>query len=405
MLYSLTAMQDDIAAPYRRLAIASARMMLEAAGTVPHNFIARYLAGALDVAGRASVLHQRPAFGYTTARMGNHDVPVREEVVAKTPFATLLRFVKEGAEEQPKVLVAAPMSGHFATLLRGTVETMLPDFDVHITDWHNPRDVPARDGDFGFDDYVTHIMDFLRVMGPGSHVLAVCQPSVPVLAAAAIMAEDRDRAQPRSMTLMAGPIDTRIAPTKVNDFAAQKDIAWFENNLIQPVPWRFAGAGRRVYPGSTQLSAFMAMNIGRHLSSHVGQMKNIATGDDAATRAHRQFYEEYFAVMDLPAEFFLETVHRIFQRHELATGQLHWRGRPVRPEAIRHCALMVVEGERDDICSVGQTMAALDLCSGIPVNMRNYHLQTGVGHYGVFNGRRWQTEIFPKVREMIESMS
>ena len=190
------------------------------------------------------------------------------------------------------MLVTAPMSGHFATLLRGTVETMLPDFDVYITDWHNPRDVPLAEGDFGFDDYVTHIMDFLRILGPGSHVLAVCQPSVPVLAAAAIMAEDRDRAQPRSMTLMAGPIDTRIAPTKVNDFAAKKDIGWFERNLIQPVPWRFAGAGRRVYPGSTQLSAFMAMNIGRHLGGHVGQVKNIATGDAAAAAAHRHFYEE-----------------------------------------------------------------------------------------------------------------
>ena len=405
MLYSLTSLYDDIAAPFRRMALTSARMLLDAAGDAPQNFMARYLAGALDVAGRACVLHHRPAFGFTTVRYGNRDVPVREEVVDATPFATLLRFVKEGAEEQPKVLVTAPMSGHFATLLRGTVETMLPDFDVYITDWHNPRDVPAADGAFGFDDYVAHIMDFLRIMGPGSHVLAVCQPAVPVLVAAAIMAEDRDRAQPRSMTLMAGPIDTRIAPTNVNDFAAKKDIAWFERNLIQPVPWRFAGAGRRVYPGSTQLSAFMAMNLGRHLSGHVGQVKNIATGDTAAAAAHRHFYEEYFAVMDLPAEFFLETVDRIFQRHELATGQLQWRGRPVRPEAIRRCALMVVEGERDDICSVGQTMAALDLCPGIPMNMRHYHLQTGVGHYGVFNGRRWQTEIYPKVREMIETMS
>jgi poly(3-hydroxybutyrate) depolymerase len=405
MLYSLTAMQEELAAPFRRMAIASARMLLDAAGDAPQNFPARYLAGALDVVGRAAVLHHRPAFGFTTALVGNSNVAVRQEVVASTPFATLLRFVKEGTEGQPKVLVTAPMSGHFATLLRGTVETMLPDFDVHVTDWHNPRDVPLSDGEFGFDDYVTHIIDFLRKMGPGSHVLAVCQPSVPVLAAAAIMAEDRDRAQPRSMTLMAGPIDTRIAPTKVNEFAAKKDMAWFEKNLIQKVPRQFAGAGRRVYPGATQLSAFMAMNIGRHIGGHVGQIKNVATADAAATEAHRHFYEEYFSVMDLSADFFLETVDRIFKRHELATGVLEYQGRRVRPELIRRCALMVVEGERDDICSVGQTMAALDLCSGIPVNMRHYHLQTGVGHYGVFNGRRWQTEIYPKVREMIESMS
>lgn len=405
MLYKLATLQDDIAAPLRSAARSAARILFAGTGQAPEGFALRQFAAALDVLGSLAITHRRPPFGFATTRFGNADIPVREEAVATTPFATLLRFAKEGVEEQPKVLVAAPMSGHFATLLRGTVETMLPDFDVHITDWHNPRDIPLTAGDFGFDDYAAHIMEFLRVMGPGSHVLAVCQPSVPVLAAAAIMAEDRDRCAPRSMTLMAGPIDTRVAPTRVNKLANEYPITWFERNLIATVPWRFAGGGRRVYPGQTQLSAFMNMNPSRHVAAHIGQMRSLFIGDAAAVATHAEFYEEYFAVMDLPASFYLETVARIFQQHELATGALAWRGRRVQPEAIRRAALMVVEGERDDICSVGQTMAALDLCRGIPVNMRHYHLQTGVGHYGVFNGRRWESEIYPRVREMIESMS
>lgn len=405
MLYKLATLQDDVATPLRVAARTAARILFAGAGQAPEGFALRQIAAALDVLGSLAITHRRPPFGFATTRLGNADVPVREEVVTTTPFATLLRFAKEGVEEQPKVLVAAPMSGHFATLLRGTVETMLPDFDVHITDWHNPRDVPLAAGDFGFDDYVAHIMEFLRAMGPGSHVLAVCQPSVPVLAAAAIMAEDRDRCAPRSMTLMAGPIDTRVAPTKVNKLANEYPLTWFEQNLIATVPWRFAGGGRRVYPGQTQLTAFMNMNPGRHVAAHIGQMRSLFIGDAAAAAVHAEFYEEYFAVMDLPAAFYLETVARIFQQHQLAIGALEWRGRRVEPEAIRRAALMVVEGERDDICSVGQTMAALDLCRGIPVNMRHYHLQTGVGHYGVFNGRRWESEIYPRVREMIESMS
>ncbi|HEY4254455.1 MAG TPA: polyhydroxyalkanoate depolymerase [Roseomonas sp.] len=404
MLYTLATWQDDVATPLRAAARSAARILM-AGARQPEGFALRQFAAALDVFGSLAITHRRPRFGFATTRMGRDEVPVREAAVATTPFATLLRFVKDGVADQPKVLVAAPMSGHFATLLRGTIETLLPDFDVHVTDWHNPRDVPLAAGEFGFDDYVAHIMEFLRAMGPNAHVLAVCQPSVPVLAAAAIMAEDRDRCGPRSMTLMAGPIDTRIAPTKVDQLANRHPIAWFERNLIATVPWRHAGGGRRVYPGHTQLAAFMSMNPGRHLAAHIGQMRSLFAGDAAAAAIHTAFYEEYFAVMDLPAAFFLETVSRIFQQHQLATGTLQWRGRPVRPEAIRRAALMVVEGERDDICSVGQTMAALDLCPGIPVTMRHYHLQTGVGHFGVFNGHRWQTEIYPRVRDMIESMS
>ncbi|MDB5416025.1 MAG: polyhydroxyalkanoate depolymerase, partial [Rubritepida sp.] len=303
----------------------------------------------------------------------------------------------------PRVLVVAPMSGHFATLLRGTVQVLLQDHDVYITDWHNARDVPLEAGRFGLDEFTEHVIHFLEAVGPGAHVLAVCQPVVAVLSAVALMAEDRNKASPRSMTLMAGPIDARQHPTKVNELAGSKDIGWFESNLIASVPSRYKGGGRRVYPGALQLSAFMSMNLDRHVKAHRDQFWAIFNGDAAKAAQHRRFYDEYLAVMDLPAEFFLETVKTIFQDHSLARGELTWRGRPVRPEAIRRTAVMTVEGEKDDICGIGQTMAALDLCRSLPVTMRRHHLQTGVGHYGVFSGRRFAQAIYPRVREMIQA--
>jgi poly(3-hydroxybutyrate) depolymerase len=300
------------------------------------------------------------------------------------------------------VLVVAPMSGHFATLLRGTVQVLLPDHDVYITDWKNAREIPLSEGIFGLDEFIDHLIRFLEVMGPGSHMIAVCQPAVPALAAAAVMAEAQNRAQPRSLTLMAGPIDTRINPTKVNELATSRPISWFERKLIGCVPWRYHGAGRRVYPGFLQLSAFVSMNLDRHIAAHLGQFQSLVGGDMAAAEAHRRFYSEYAAVMDLPADFYLQTVQRVFQDHDLPLGRLTWRGRKIRPELIRRTALLTVEGERDDICAVGQTMAALDLCSGVRVNMKGHHLQTGVGHYGVFSGSRWAREVYPKVRQMIQ---
>ncbi|MBV9756594.1 MAG: polyhydroxyalkanoate depolymerase, partial [Alphaproteobacteria bacterium] len=313
-----------------------------------------------------------------------------------------LHFQKETAPEQPRVLLVAPMSGHFATLLRGTVAVMLPEHDVYITDWKNARDVPPGAGRFGFDDFVDHVIRFLQRIGPGGHVVAVCQPTVAVLAAVAVMAEDGNPATPRSMTLMAGPIDTRVNPTRVNQLAQTHGIDWFERRLISAVPWRYRGAGRRVYPGFMQLAAFMTMNLDRHVAAHVRQFRALLAGDAATVETHRRFYAEYFAVMDLPAEFYLETVQRIFQLHELPLGRLYWRGDLVRPAAIRRTALLTVEGERDDICAVGQTLAALELCSGISVARKRNHLQTGVGHYGVFSGKRWALEIYPQVREMIQ---
>jgi poly(3-hydroxybutyrate) depolymerase len=362
----------------------------------------RHLYAGLALLAETALTHERPEFGIASVALGGASVAVTERAADETPFATLLHFQKAAAPEQPRVLLVAPMSGHFATLLRETVAVMLPEHDVYITDWKNARDVPPGAGRFGFDDFVDHVIRFLQRLGPGAHVVAVCQPAVAVLAAVAVMAEDGNPATPRSMTLMAGPIDTRVNPTKVNQLAQSHGIEWFERRLIGTVPWRYRGAGRRVYPGFVQLAAFMTMNFDRHVGAHVRQFRALLAGDAATAAAHRRFYAEYFAVMDLPAEFYLETVERIFQAHELPLGRLYWRGDLVRPAAIRRTALLTVEGERDDICAIGQTLAALELCSGISVDRKRHHLQTGVGHYGVFSGRRWAQEIYPCVREMIQ---
>jgi polyhydroxyalkanoate depolymerase len=358
-------------------------------------------AASWEMLSRAALTHKRPDYGFRSVRIGNEDVPVHEERVTGTVFGDLIRFRKEGDPEQPRVLLVAPLSGHFATLLRATVETLLPENDVYITDWRNARDAPVAAGAFGFDEYVAHVIDFLETIGPGAHLLGVCQPCAHALAAVSIMAEDDNPATPVSMTLMAGPVDTRINPTKVNDLATSRPIDWFEKELISTVPWRYAGAGRRVYPGFVQLTAFMAMNIGRHVDAHIDMFTQLATGRLEEAMASKAFYDEYFTVLDLTAEFYLETVSRVFQEHLLPRGELVWRGRKVNPGAIRRTALMTVEGERDDICSVGQTVAAHDLCANIYANRKRHHLQPGVGHYGVFSGKKWSNQIYPLVRNLI----
>ena len=366
---------------------------------------ARVLAAAGDILSRARLTHTRPDYDVTSALVDGEAVRVTEEIADDTPFATLLRFRKNIDTPQPKVLLVAPMSGHFATLLRGTVRVMLPDHDLYITDWKNVRDIPPEAGTFDFDAFVEHLIRFQRHLGPGAHMVAVCQPSVAALAAVAVMAEGRDNAQPRSLTLMAGPLDTRVNPTRVNLLARSKPLSWFETEMIQTVPWRHRGGGRRVYPGFVQLGAFMSMNLDRHIGAHLAQFRNLAEGDETAAAAHRAFYDEYGAVMDLPAEFFLETVQRVFQDDHLPLGKLTFHGEKISPAAIRQTALMTVEGERDDICAVGQTVAALDLCTGVRVSMKTHHLQSGVGHYGVFSGKRWEREIYPKLRQVIQMAS
>lgn len=400
MLYAAYQTHSDIMVPVRSWALAGLSALAPWAHSAGLGHL-RNLTAAYELIARAGLTHVRPTYGMTSARVGQRDVAVSEEVVASTPFGTLLHFAKDLAVAQPRVLVVAPLSGHFATLLRSLVRTLLPEHDVCITDWHNARDAGIAHGRFGFDDYVEHLVQWLEKMGPGTHVVAVCQPCVQVLAAAAIMAEGGNPAQPRSMTLMAGPIDTRVNPTKVNALATSRPIEWFERNLIAEVPARYAGAGRKVYPGFVQLAAFMSMNIDRHRKAHLELYENLAKGELEKARVTKDFYDEYFAVLDLSAEFYLETVRWVFQEARLAKGELTHRGRLVDPNAVRRTALLTVEGERDDICSMGQTSAAHDLCKGLKPYRRRHHMQAGAGHYGVFSGQRWETQVYPIVRNMI----
>jgi poly(3-hydroxybutyrate) depolymerase len=403
MLYLAYEAHSDLLAPLRFWAGAGHGMLAPLDGAMSL-LPFRHLSATWSLISRAGLTHRRPAYGIDTVLVGNREVEVVEEAAAQTPFGTLLRFRKPDVDiEQPRVLVVAPLSGHFATLLRGTVKTLLPEHDVYITDWHNARDVPLSAGAFGFDEYIDHIIDFLAAIGPGAHVLAVCQPCVQVLAAIALMAEDRHPAEPRSMTLMAGPVDTRVNPTKVNELAMSRPMAWFERNLISTVPWKHRGSGRRVYPGFVQLAAFMSMNLARHEKAHRDLYQHIVRGEHEKAEAIKAFYDEYFAVLDLSAEFYLETVRIVFQEASLAKGELTYRGRHVDPSRIRRTALLTVEGERDDICALGQTAAAHNLCSGLRPYMKRHHMQAGVGHYGVFSGRRWENQIYPMVRTLMLS--
>ena len=362
MLYQAYHAHSDIMGPVRTWAGAALQAIGQPLAGVADNAVLRNLTAAYELIARAGLTHARPAFAINSVKVGNREVAVREEAALTTPFGTLLHFKKDIDTPQPRVLLVAPLSGHFATLLRGTVVTMLPEHDVYITDWHNVRDVPLMHGRFGFDDYIEHLIRFLEAMGPGAHVVAVCQPCVAVLVAAAVMAQGGNAAQPRSMTLMAGPIDTRVNPTKVNELANSKPIEWFERNLIATVPLRYPGAFRRVYPGFVQLAAFMSMNIERHLKAHRELYDNLAKGELEKAQMTKAFYDEYFAVLDLTAEFYLETVRLVFQECALPAGKLQWRGERVEPRAIKRTMLLTVEGERDDICAVGQTAAAHDLC-------------------------------------------
>ena len=359
------------------------------------------LAAAFELISRTSLTYARPDYDIKPVIVGNGKFPITEEVAYATPFGSLLHFKKEGAPEQPKVLLVAPMSGHFATLLRGTVQTLLQDHDVYITDWHNPRDIPVDAGKFGLDEYTEHLIDFMDKIGPKSHMIAICQPSVSALAACAIMSEDNHRARPASLTLMAGPIDTRIAPTKVNEFAVSKPLKWFEDNLINYVPMQCKGAWRKVYPGFIQVTAFMSMNLERHVKSHKELLEHLANGDIEKAETIKTFYDEYFAVMDLPADFYIDTIRDVFQEHLLPQGKLTYKGRPVKPGSIKKMGLMTVEGEKDDICSIGQTLAAQDLCTGVRAYRKVHHMQAGVGHYGVFSGKKWNNEIYPLLRDFI----
>ena len=407
MLYYAYDWQQAMLAPLRALASSGLDFAEAFRPLTPNSPLAHFNA-ACHLIANAKVTHKRPPFGIESVEINGRTVPVIEETVAATPFANLLRFRQADAPPNmaplPRVLVAAPLSGHFATLLVATVKSLVRDHEVYITDWQNMRDVPASAGAFGFDDYVDHLIQFQNDIGPGGHMLAVCQPCVPALAAVAVMAAQNHPATPRSMTLMAGPIDTRINPTKVNQLATSKSIEWFRTNLITNVPWTHDGAGRDVYPGFIQLAAFMAMQPERHVKAHLDLYQHLAEGRAPEAEHIAAFYDEYFAVLDLSAEFYLETVEKVFQRAALAEGSLTFRNIKVDPGQIRRTALLTVEGERDDICAPGQTLAAHDLCTGLKPYMKRHHLQAGVGHYGVFSGRRWESQVYPIVQNFILSM-
>ena len=401
MLYQAYQAHSDIMVPVRTWAGSALRALGQPLAGIADNAALRNLTAAYELIARAGLTHARPAFGIHGVTVGNREVAVHEHAALTTPFGTLLHFKKEVDTPQPRVLLVAPLSGHFATLLRATVRTMLPEHDVYITDWHNVRDVPLMHGRFGFDDYIAHLIRFLQAIGPGTHVVAVCQPCVAVFVATAVMAQAGNAAQPRSMTLMAGPIDTRVNPTNVNALANSRPIEWFEQNLIATVPLRYPGAFRRVYPGFVQLAAFMSMNVERHLKAHRELYDHLAKGEHEKAQVTKAFYDEYFAVLDLTAEFYLETVRLVFQECALPTGKLEWQGGRVEPRAIKRTMLLTVEGERDDICAVGQTAAAHELCSGLRPYLKRHHMQAGVGHYGVFSGNRWTNQIYPLLRNVI----
>jgi polyhydroxyalkanoate depolymerase len=361
------------------------------------------MAAYYEVVALAGFIHERPPFDIPDVEVRGEIIPVEEEIVFATDFCDLRRFRKAASAGEPKVLLVAPMSGHFATLLRGTLKTMLRDHEVYVTDWINPRDIPLDRGSFGLDDYTQHLIDFVGHMGPDSHIVAVCQPTVSALVATAVMAQQGGNHQPASLTLMAGPIDTRISPTKVNDLANEKPIGWFRDKMIGTVPMRLEGRGRRVYPGFLQLSAFMSMNAERHAKSFVDMFKHRIAGDFEKADAIHEFYKEYFTIMDLSADFYLETVEQVFQKNLLPLGKMRFKDMAVEPRAIKKTFLLTVEGEKDDICAIGQTLAAQDLCAGLRPYMKTHHMQAGVGHYGVFNGRRWDSQIYPVVRNHIEA--
>ncbi len=363
----------------------------------------RRMAAYYELVSLAGFTHARPDYGIDSVEVRGETIPVEERGVLWTPFCQLLRFQRQGGADDPKILLVAPMSGHFATLLRGTIRTLLRDHQVFVTDWINPRNVRVEDGGFALEDYTQHLIDFVRFIGEDCHVVAVCQPTVSALAATAVLAQEGANVQPASLTLMAGPIDARVAPTKVNELAQEKPIEWFRQNMIGAVPDKFEGSGRRVYPGFLQLCAFMGMNAERHAKSFVDLFHHRVAGDIEKADAIRDFYKEYFAIMDMSADFYLETVEQVFQLCLLPQGRMKHKGRAIEPGAIRKTFLLTIEGEKDDICAAGQTLAAQDLCSGLRPYMKTHHLQPGVGHYGVFNGKRWETQVYPVLRNHIQS--
>lgn len=401
MLYNAYEMQRSLLAGASAFAHMGAEMLQNPANPLAYFGGGPIVASALDVFAHAAAPRGKPAFGLVQTEIDGRKVVVSEEIVLQKPFGQLKRFRREGVEGSPKLLIVAPMSGHYATLLRGTVQRMLPAHDVYITDWRDAKMVPLSEGGFDLDDYIDYLIAFLEEIGPGAHMLAVCQPSVPCYAATALMNASNHPCTPRTLTMMGGPIDTREAPTAVNTLATQRPHSWFEQNVIATVPMQYPGSGRQVYPGFLQLAGFMTMNLGDHLMSHWEMFKHLVQGDEEGADSTKRFYDEYRSVCDMAAEFYLQTVDVVFQTHALPNGQFRHRGNLVDPAAITQTALLAVEGERDDISGIGQTKAALTLATKLPAAKKQYLMAKGAGHYGIFNGSKWREKIAPVVEQFI----
>ncbi len=409
MLYHLHELQRRFLNPMSVWAQATSELFSSPYSPLAYTPLSRRLAAGYELMHRVGKRYEKPAFDLPTTNVAGVEVKISEEVVLERPFCELRHFNRQlplklaKRAPDPRVLLVAPMSGHHATLLRDTVRTLLPDHDVWITDWIDARLVPVAEGPFHLDDYVDYVREFIRHLGPSVHVISVCQPTVPVLAAIALMATDNDPQLPKSMTMMGGPIDPRRAPTEVNALATKKNFAWFENNVVFTVPSSHPGYLRKVYPGFLQHAGFVAMNPDRHLTSHWDYYLDLVKGDLDDAESHRRFYDEYNAVIDLPAEYYLDTIRIVFQEHRLPKGTWDVRGKRVRPQDIRTVALFTVEGELDDISGVGQTRAAHELCSAIPKTKKQHLTAEGAGHYGIFSGRRWREMICPRIGEFIRT--
>ena len=405
MLYHLYELNQAALSPARAAADACRLLFRNPLNPASYTAIGRGAPAALELFERTTRRYRKPAWGIHETEVKGHKVAVRERTLIAKPFCNLVHFERDVSRwrrlNDPKILVVAPMAGHFSTLLRGTVRDLLPHYDVYVVEWLDARFVPRAAGPFDLDDYIDYIIEFLRFFEGNVHVMAVCQPTVPVFAAVALMEAMGDHSSPRSMILMAGPIDARESPTAVNRFAEGRTVDWFQRNVITQVPWPYPGVMRMVYPGFLQLSGFMGMNFDRHVTAHRDLFHNLIKGDGDSADKHREFYDEFLAVMDLTAEYYLQTIETVFLEHRLPKGQMVHRNRLVDPSKIQKVALMTVEGEKDDISGIGQTFAAHILCTNLADTLRAHHLQPGVGHYGVFNGSRFRAEIAPKIRTFI----
>lgn len=407
MLYHLYELQHAIMTPVRLQAELTRTVFQSPFNPLSYTPVGRTIGAGAELLERMTRRFGRPEFGLNKTIINGKEVEVEENVIVSKPFCSLLNFHRRAKRNDPKVLVVAPMSGHYATLLRGTVKALLPHHDVYITDWEDARQVPLSAGSFNLDSYITYLREFMSLLGPDTHLIAVCQPAVPVLAAVSLMASEKDPNQPATMTLMGGPVDTRVSKTEVTELAETRPLKWFEQSVVYNVPLHYPGAGRRVYPGFLQLGGFMSMNLDTHVGSHMKFYQHLVTGDGQSSEKHRKFYNEYLSVMDIPAEFYLQTVNEVFQKQSLPKGTMKWRDPytdklvDVKPQYIQHTALLTIEGELDDISARGQTTAAHELCYSLPQRKQYHHFQLGCGHYGIFNGQRWREQIMPRIRHFI----